>query len=81
MRIGVHRIKRAGKHLSDSPAATIRGTVFHVHNILLEDGRIESGQFELTPTSQEGQAVCTVFVGRFLKNRPNRSFRDSRSPS
>jgi len=48
--------------------------VFHVHNILLEDGRIESGQFELNPTSEEGQAVCTVFT-EFLKNRPT-AFRE-----
>ena len=48
--------------------------MFHVHNILLEGGRIESGQFELNPTSEEGQAVCTVFT-EFLKNRPT-AFRE-----
>ncbi len=48
--------------------------MFFVHNILLEDGRIESGQFELEPTSEQGQAVCGVFA-EFLKNRPA-AFRD-----
>ena len=48
--------------------------MFFVHNILLEDGQIESGQFELNPTSEEGQAVCRVFA-EFLKNRPA-AFRD-----
>jgi hypothetical protein len=43
--------------------------MFHVRNIYLDPVRAESGQFELKPTNERAEAICSLFK-EFLMNRP-----------
>lgn len=48
--------------------------MFRVHSVFVETGRIESGEYELTPAGEQAQQVCGLFL-EFLSHRPPQ-FRD-----
>jgi hypothetical protein len=54
--------------VADVSSVTI-ASMFHVRCILPQDGRIESNQFPLQPTNEQGEAVCDLFR-RYLADRP-----------
>lgn len=43
--------------------------MFHIRNLFPETGRVENHTMELTPTNEQGQAICSLFL-EFLSNRP-----------
>lgn len=48
--------------------------MFTVRTLFVETGRVESGEYELTPSGEQAQQVCNLFL-EYLSHRPPQ-FRD-----